>query len=60
MALHVSRQLRSSASPAWFLIPGLCLVILLGAFVLAGQRPDREDRSPASTEVEEPVIAPMA
>jgi|JI10StandDraft_1071094.scaffolds.fasta_scaffold286739_2 ABC-type dipeptide/oligopeptide/nickel transport system permease subunit len=60
MTLHVSRQLRASAHPAWFLIPGLCLALLLGAFVLAGQRADPAARSPVSTELEEPAVAPMA
>lgn len=60
MTLQVSRQLRASAHPAWFLIPGLCLALLLGAFVLAGQRADPAERSPVSTEVEEPVVVPKA
>lgn len=60
MAQRISRQLRTSASPAWFLVPGLCLVILLGAFVLAGMRADPVDGAPASTEVEEAVVVPVA
>lgn len=60
MTLHVSRLLRASVDPAWFLIPGLCLVVVIGAFVFAGGRADPAESAPVSTEVEEPVLVPIA
>lgn len=54
----ISRALRREVSPAWFALPALLLVALLGAVLLAGVLKELPARSgPDSVETASPVPA---